>query len=207
MKKILIPIFVGFAFFVSICAYASCIQSDISKNVIRLHIIANSDSEADQSIKLIVRDEISKYLAPLLKNSKSISESESIILSNLTKINEMATKVLQKNGVNYVATASLTEKTFPTRSYSNVTLPAGKYKALCINLGSGKGKNWWCVMFPPLCLNSSTLSMPKESENYLKSSLHSDSYNTITSNDTDSLNFVFRFKIFDYITSVKEALL
>lgn len=204
MKKVLIYALVCSAFLISLCAYASTIQKDISQNVIRLHIVANSDSEKDQHIKLEIRDEISNYLYPLLKNSKSINESEALIKNSLCEITDIANNILEKNGISYKATSSLSKKTFPTKTYSNVTLPSGEYKALCINLGKAEGQNWWCVMFPPLCLNSSTVSMPDSSKGYLKNALNEESYAILSADEKSPLKLVYRFKIFDYISSFKE---
>lgn len=203
MKKLLISLLVGTAFALSLCVYASSVQNDISKNVIRLHVIANSDSEFDQSVKLEVKDEITKYLSPLLANSKSVFESETVIKNSVCEIEKIAENVLERRGAPYKAKASLSLRDFPTKRYSNVTLPAGTYKALCIDLGSACGQNWWCVMFPPLCLNSSTLSMPENSKNYLKENLNEDSFAIVNTNEDEDMMIVYRFKIFDYISSVK----
>lgn len=201
MKRILISLVFGISLTLSLCVYASCVQSDISKNVIRLHIKANSNSLADQKIKLAVRDKVVAFLSPALKNSKSILQSQYIIEENLSEIEKLANDCLKEYNTNYLAKANLLQKDFPTKSYKNITLPAGKYLSLCIDLGSSDGENWWCVMFPPLCLNDSTLYLPEDSEKYLKQNLNSDSFAIIKTND-ENFTTVYRFKIFDYISSI-----
>ena len=201
MKKLLICLITGVAFAMSICVYASCVQKDIGKNVIRFHVKANSDTEYDQKIKLMVRDEINTYLSPLLADSKNIYESHIIIRSNLDEIETLANEALAEAGADYSATVSLGEKDFPTKRYENVTLPAGRYNALCIDLGNADGENWWCVMFPPLCLNNSILSLPESSQAYLKQNLNEDSF-AIINTDEDNFTTVYRFKIFDLFSSL-----
>ncbi len=127
-------------------AYADFRQTSIAEKLIRVHIIANSDSPLDQKEKLLVRDKLIELATPLLKNVKSIKEAEAIVSDNLDLFVSEAEKISS-----YPCSASLCNTSFPTRYYDSFTLPAGEYKALRIILGDGKGKNWWCVMFPPLC--------------------------------------------------------
>lgn len=118
----------------------------------RLHIIANSDSKEDQSVKLTVRDEILKLVNEEMKKVNTKNEAEEYIKSNLEIIEKKALETLQKAEINYSAKAYIGRFEFPERIYGDKTYPAGEYDALRIVLGDGKGKNWWCVMFPPLCL-------------------------------------------------------
>lgn len=203
MKRILASLILGVCFSLSICVYAASVQNNISQNVIRLHVKANSDSEEDQRIKLAVRDAVTKYLAPLLKNAKSVSESAYIIEENIAEIENAANGILKDYNTDYLAKASLTTKNFPTKAYKNITLPAGDYRALSVDLGRASGKNWWCVMFPPLCLNESTLALPEDGKKYLEENLNSDSFAIINTNDENFIT-VYRFKIFDYISSFKK---
>ena len=124
---------------------------DYKDKLIRFHVIANSDSDKDQKLKLKVRDEVISYLQPKLENSNSIEESEKIIKNEYKTLENISKKVISKNGYNYIVKVGLEYSNFPAKQYSSVVLPAGKYKALRIIIGEGKGKNWWCVMFPPLC--------------------------------------------------------
>ena len=205
MKKLLASLVLALSFALSLCVYASCVQKDISENVIRFHVKANSNSEYDQSVKLKVRDRLNTYLAPILENSKSIEESRILISRHLDEIESIANNCLKENGADYSAKAYLTIREFPTKSYENITLPSGRYNALCIDLGRSEGENWWCVMFPPLCLNKSTVSLPADSESYLKNNLNKDSF-AIIKTDEENFTTVYRFKIFDCISSLKNKI-
>ena len=124
---------------------------DISKKLIRFHVIANSDEEKDQALKLKVRDEVLTYISPKLKNSKSIEESREIIKNENENMINIAKNIVIKNGYNYSVESTLSKEYFPVKTYGNITLPQGKYEAYRILIGEGNGQNWWCVMFPPLC--------------------------------------------------------
>lgn len=128
--------------------------SDISEEVFRLHILANSDSEADQSLKLKVRDKVLSYTQSLFENAKTKEEAESLISDNLQSICNTAYKEVRDNGYDYTVKAEITNMYFTTRYYDNYTLPSGMYDALRITIGSGKGHNWWCIMFPSICISS-----------------------------------------------------
>lgn len=129
---------------------------NVQSEVLRLHIPANSDSEEDQRIKLELRDYLLERYGAELSDSVSLSEAERRTEELLPKIEEDCQRFLAERGAEYGARAELAEMYFTTRVYDKVTLPAGNYKALRITLGSGEGHNWWCVMFPPLCLPAVT---------------------------------------------------
>ena len=126
-------------------------QEDIAESLIRFHVLANSDSKQDQEIKLKVRDEVLKEVVPYFEKSQSLQETRGIIKENQDHIIDLAKDVLKKNRKNYPVTATLGQFAFPTKYYGDFSLPAGDYEAFRIVLGEGKGSNWWCVMFPPLC--------------------------------------------------------
>lgn len=134
------------------CTYFCASAETVKKDVVRLHILANSDCEADQQVKLKVRD------ALLSKNTLILSEgvtAENAVLyfeKSKEELLETAKEVLKENGYDYNVTISLEKEYFETREYGELTFPAGEYTALKVVLGEGKGKNWWCVMFPPLCV-------------------------------------------------------
>lgn len=129
---------------------AAC--DDLRQNVLRLHIIANSDSEADQQLKLKIRDEILAKNDGLFENAQNLQDAENTVRSNLAFFEEIANDVIAENGFNYTATASFGVSEFSTRYYDDFTLPAGDYKSLIITLGEAKGKNWWCVVYPTICI-------------------------------------------------------
>ncbi len=123
----------------------------IKDEIIRFHVIANSDSEKDQKLKLEIRDEVIKYLEPKLSQSKSINESRKIIKENDKKVKEIAKNMVKDKGYNYKIDSQLSKENFPEKVYGNITLPQGEYEAYRILIGDSVGQNWWCVMFPPLC--------------------------------------------------------
>lgn len=128
--------------------------ANMSDKLLRLHILANSDSTEDQNLKLKVRDEILAYASDLFSAAKSKSQAESITENNIDDIVSMAQQYVYSQGYNYKVQGKITKMYFNTRHYDNITLPAGEYDALRITIGEGKGKNWWCVMFPPMCFSS-----------------------------------------------------
>ena len=125
---------------------------DLRQNVLRLHIIANSDSEADQELKLKIRDAILSETGSLFANSQSLEEANLKTEQHLKNFEDIANRVINESGFGYDATATIGERFFETRHYENFTLPAGNYRSLIINLGESKGKNWWCVIYPTVCL-------------------------------------------------------
>ena len=118
---------------------------------LRIHIRANSNLAVDQNVKYQVKDAVVDYMIPLLANCETITESKQVVGENLSQIENVAESILRQNGFSYHATASIKNEEFPTRSYGNLTLESGFYDALILNLGSGCGDNWWCVVYPPLC--------------------------------------------------------
>lgn len=137
--------------------------AELRSEVLRLHIIAASDSERDQSVKLKVRDEILKSGAEIFDGSVTAAQAQEKIRPYTEKLESAANAVLRENGCDYTAQLEIVNEYFDSRQYGDKTLPAGKYEAVKIILGGGSGKNWWCVMFPPLCLPAVTQA---ENESY-----------------------------------------
>jgi len=135
---------------------------DISSKLIRLHVIANSDSPEDQALKLRVRDNIIKALNSEFENVDDIERSRKLIKSNLKKIEDIARQEIIKSGKDYKVKAVYGKFPFPIKSYGYITLPAGEYEALRVIIGEGKGANWWCVLFPPLCFVDITHGVTRE---------------------------------------------
>jgi len=131
-------------------------EEKIYDSVIRLHVIANSDSETDQQIKYMVRDAILAE-AETVFSGKDMDEAMVISESSYERLTEIAERVLRDNGFSYGATVIFGKEDYPTREYDGVTFPAGRYYSLRVILGEGDGQNWWCVLFPPLCLGSSSV--------------------------------------------------
>ncbi len=128
-------------------------------DLIRLHVIANSDAAEDQALKYLVRDGIIADLAPALQNSQSLDESRQIVQANLGHLEEVSQQIIAEQGYTYAVQAELGYYDFPVRSYGELILPAGRYEAVRIVVGKGEGANWWCVLFPPLCFINVTTSL------------------------------------------------
>ncbi len=120
---------------------------------LRIHVRANSDCTADQSVKYRIKDEIVSYLTPIIENCKSKDEAIDKVKSNESAIKRLIDRFLQDEGFEYSCTIEVRREEFPTRVYDGVTLPSGVYEAVIVELGSGKGANWWCVVYPPLCFS------------------------------------------------------
>lgn len=136
----------------SVSFQASC--KELKENILRLHIIANSDSEADQTLKLKVRDAVLSVSSEKLKSTDNINDAITVADGYIDEYLKAAKKVIVDNGYDYNITAEIKKTYFSTRVYDDFTLPAGEYEALQIIIGEGKGKNWWCVMYPAVCLTS-----------------------------------------------------
>lgn len=193
------------------CIYAQVSKIDIASEnykdkLIRFHVLANSDSEEDQQLKLKVRDAVIDYLQPKLRDSKSINESERIILEEEGNLINICRDVVEKNGYNYDVHIDLGYSKFPTKQYSSVVLPAGEYKALRILIGKGQGKNWWCVMFPPLCfVDKQNNVIDKETDAKLREVLTEEEYKLIVEKDNDKVDdLTIKFKIVEIIQKIKE---
>lgn len=130
--------------------WAEAKQEDISSSLIRLHVLAVSDDAEEQAVKLRVRDEVLNCISPELKKAKSVSDAEIIVRANMSKIQSAAERAAEGRKVS----VTLSEEYYPTRDYDRFSLPAGKYTSLRVILGEGKGHNWWCVVFPPLCISA-----------------------------------------------------
>lgn len=137
---------------VALClgTWASAASGRVSAQLVRLHVIAHSDAPEEQSVKLTVRDSVLEYLEPKLESAGSAVEAREIISKNLDGIKRAAENVSEGRPVS----VELGEEYYPTRDYDGFSLPAGKYQSLRVTLGSGEGHNWWCVVFPPLCLTA-----------------------------------------------------
>ena len=129
---------------------------DIENNVLRLHIIANSDSEKDQSLKLLVRDGILSKYSDVFKNLDGIDEIVATAKEHISEIEETAEKIIKENGFFYDVSCEVVKMDFDKKEYENFTMPKGFYNALRIKIGNAEGKNWWCVMYPPLCIPTTT---------------------------------------------------
>ena len=152
--------------FISVCVITLilvfCGNGGTQEEYFRIHIRANSNSEADQNVKYIVKDAVVDFLIPLLSDVETKDEAEDVMNANLDQIEEVADEVLLENGFTYKSSAYISFEEFPTREYDDLVLEEGFYDALILALGTGSGDNWWCVVYPPFCFLET-----KNSENYV----------------------------------------
>lgn len=173
---------------------ASEVTKGISEKIIRLHVLANSDNEKDQELKLKVKDQIVKQYGSTFAKAKSKIEARKIIEENYSNIRKTALEVIRKEGYNYDVKVYLTNCMFPTKVYDDMTFPAGEYEALKIEIGKSNGQNWWCIMYPPLCFVDKTYTIvPEDSKVELQELLTEKEYQSLFSKQ--STKIVFRFKL------------
>jgi stage II sporulation protein R len=162
-----LALILSFIYMVSFHSNSQEAYMNLKDGIIRLHVKANSDTEEDQALKLKVRDRILKETAPLFEKSESIEETRAIVKENLDNIKSIAEKVIKEEGKDYPVEVYFGMENFPTRKYGEIVLPAGEYEALLVTIGEGKGQNWWCVMFPPLCFVEMTHGIAANTEESL----------------------------------------
>lgn len=179
---------------------AAYYQKDIGERLIRLHVLANSDSDEDQQLKMKVKEDIVGFAAPLFADSQSIEETREIIHKNMENFRRIAKNRIEEEGFNYEVTVSCEKRYFPVKTYGQLTLPKGEYEALVVEIGEAKGKNWWCVLFPPLCFVDAAYGyVPEDSKEYLEEHLTEQEYAAIMDSDTENEKVQVRFKIADAI--------
>ena len=201
-KKILI-LFILFILYLlfSLFSYSNAVTTDIQNNVFRLHVIANSDSEEDQSLKYQVRDALIKYMNSISEDFYSKEEAIKIAKENKDKFYTIAKKVISDNGFDYNVDIQIGNFSFPTKTYGDISLPSGFYDALKVEIGKANGRNWWCVMFPSLCfVDVSEGIVPEESKKDLQNNLQEEEYNLISS---DTLEFKLKFKLVELFENAK----
>lgn len=169
------------------------LQREIAKEVIRLHVVANSDSEEDQTLKLEVKEEILELLRERMNEDDTIDMAQQTLRDSLDEIEKAALCYIHDKGYDYGVNAELGTCYFPVKEYGDMTFPAGEYKALKVNIGSSEGKNWWCVMYPTLCFVDSTYqTVPDESKERLKENLTEEEYNSLLTGG-DDVEYGFKF--------------
>ena len=146
----------AFGLTLTVGVWASASESALAGRVLRLHVVANSDSERDQALKLLARDAVLARAGELLDGVSDSQNAERALAPYLDELAQTAAEVLAAEGCGDTVTAVLTDQWFPTKKYDGFSLPAGQYRALKVTIGEGRGRNWWCVVFPPLCLGSVT---------------------------------------------------
>lgn len=195
--KVKMVIILSFLLFIytSICAisYAQNISNDIADSVFRLHVIANSDSKEDQDLKYIVRDNLLSYMNKICSNCKTKQEAIDIVTENKDKFEEIAKSTIKERGFSYDVRINIGNFEFPTKNYGDISLPAGLYDALRVEIGEAKGQNWWCVMFPPLCFVDVTSGVvPEESKEVMEENLSEEEFALVSDSSNDELQFKFK---------------
>lgn len=186
---------------IGIIRYSKDVTDSISKQLIRFHVVANSDTTDDQLLKQKVRDEVIEFIEPLLSECETVEDTRYILEGSLPVIKEISQEIVEDWGKDYQVYVALDKANFPTKSYGDVVLPAGEYEACRIIIGEGKGENWWCVMYPPLCyLDVATGVVPLEGKEQLENGLNEKQYKLIT--DRDDKNYEVRFKLVESINSL-----
>lgn len=171
------------------------IQRQLSEKIVRFHVIANSDSEQDQALKLKVRDEVGAMLQQKLRAADSKGTCEKLLWEELSEIEQTAREVLLEEGCTDSVTASIQKVDFPVKSYGAYTFPAGTYDALEITIGAGTGHNWWCVMYPNMCFSGSVYrESGKEADAALQQVLDEEEYETVLR--TGSYRVQFKYLTF-----------
>ena len=190
--------------FISAVSYTRAVTKDISDNLFRLHVIANSDSDEDQELKYIVRDKILASIGEMCKNVNTKEEIVNIAKENMDEIKKIAKNTILENGYDYSVNIDVGNFSFPTKYYGDVALPSGFYDALKIEIGQAEGNNWWCVMFPPLCFTDITSGIvPDSSKEYLKDNLSNEEYNLIAG---DSADVKVKFKVVELFQNINTSL-
>ena len=203
-KRLIIVLLLLILFiFISAISYVSAVSNNIANGVFRLHVIANSDSPEDQNLKYIVRDELIKYMNTLAKDCNSKQEVIEIAKNNISNFENIAKKTIKDNGFNYNVTVEIGNFDFPTKTYGDITLPAGTYDSLKIKIGKSEGQNWWCVMFPPLCfVDVTTGIVPEESKKKeMKEAMPEEEYSLISNTNNSEVNF--KFKLIEFFENIK----
>lgn len=207
MRKFLLLSILIFTWFLSQAIQISAknnipnnIQEDIADDIIRFHVIANSDSDEDQQLKIKVKDALVKSLSPYLKDAKSKDEAECILMDKLPLIKNVAKKTIKDSGFTYSISVSLASTYFPMKVYGDYVFPPGTYQALKVEIGEAKGKNWWCVMFPPLCFVDETYAIvDKDAEAKLVFLLTEQEFEALRSKKTP---IKVKFKLFELIKNL-----
>ena len=207
VMKIVITIIISISITIALLAgsYSENLNKGLADNLIRLHVIANSDSPEDQALKRDVRDIILSYMKEQLINSKDIEQTRYIINTNIKKIIVLAKDEIGQQGRNYDVNVTLGSYPFPTKAYGDIALPAGNYQALRVVIGKGEGANWWCVLFPPLCFVDVTHgTVPDSVKENLKKALTTEEYSIIASAEYDNeIPIKIKFKVVELFQNSK----
>lgn len=198
-KKIFIILFLFIFYFIFYSfSYSYSVSNNLEDTLFRLHVIANSDSKEDQNLKIYIRDKVVTYLKNFSFNNKK--ELIEFLNSHQSELQQIIDSAIAEQGYKYTTSFEIGNSYYPQKKYENIILPSGYYDGLKIKIGKAEGKNWWCVLFPPMCLiDSSTCELPEESEIILENTLSNESNSLVSSNES---NYKFKFKLVDFINNL-----
>lgn len=185
-----------------LCAYSyvQAISEDLSNSVFRLHVLANSDSQEDQDLKYKVRDSLLEYMNELCADCSTKEEAMALAIENQATFEQIALDTIHEQGYSYSVKINIGEFDFPTKTYGDISLPAGTYDALRVEIGEAEGQNWWCVMFPPLCfIDVSSGIVDESSKELLENELTEEEF-ALVSDDSDS-EINFKFKLLEFFSN------
>lgn len=167
-------------------------QEHLAQEVLRFHILANSDSEEDQALKIKVRDQVLEYLKSDMPEDMSVSETKEWMRMHTGELEEIGQSVIVEENKDYPVNAAVTTCYFPEKTYGDVTFPAGNYEALRIEIGAAKGHNWWCVLYPSLCFtDAANAVVPDEGKEKLKNVLTEAEYSEVTAQSDFKIKWYF----------------
>lgn len=172
-------------------------EGEIYDNTLRLHVLANSDSTEDQTLKLLVRDALVKETSALAQECENISDAKKVYKDNLDYLQKVAEDVLRNEGKNDKVTVELSNEYYPERQYGSIRLPSGKYNSLKVNIGESEGQNWWCVLFPPLCVEAA-----EAEEELVATGFTPNQIKVLT--DSETPKYVIRFRILEWFEDLAE---
>ncbi|MBQ7036438.1 MAG: stage II sporulation protein R [Clostridia bacterium] len=201
MKKCIIALCMGLLITTSLTVYSNTMQEKVAQNVLRLHVLANSDEACDQNLKLKVRDRLLSESRSLFINCKTPEESKVVFLREKERLETVAEDEIRSNGFSYPVTLSLEKTFFPTKYYDGIAFPAGEYDAVRVEIGKAAGQNWWCVMFPPLCFVDGSVS--SQSHTALSDSV-GDNAPLLTPNASTDVQI--RFKVVDFFQNATHVI-
>ncbi len=171
-------------------------EEKIYDSVVRLHVLANSDEDHDQALKLKVRDRLLEITSPIVVDCTSRDEAREKLTAHFSQLEAAAREVILSEGYSYDVKITLEDEYYPTRKYENLCFPEGTYASLKVEIGEAEGKNWWCVLFPPLCLSAASEKKNQSAEDaFIAVGLTDEQYKVIT--ETDDVKYKARFKILE----------
>ena len=199
MKKMTAAMVCVLVFFLILGLLPTHGEAEIYDKVVRLHVLAQSDSEQDQALKLKVRDAVLSYCADELLDCQSRAEAEERLGGMLERLTELADETVKKEGFDYTATVTLGVEEYPRKRYDGLCFPRGEYLSLRVILGEGEGQNWWCVLFPSLCLGS--VSAKEQEKAFISAGFTADQYKIITENA--GVSYKIKFKCLEWLQELK----